>query len=90
MEELQSQTGDDEEPEISNNRKMLLLLGLKGHRRRWCYKIPEAKALIWQKSEAHRAREATCRRCHLPGEGGRKEGETETSALLQSSIIDSQ
>ena len=52
IEELQSQTGDGEEPEIRNSRKMLLLLGLEGHRRRWCYKIPEARALIWQELAA--------------------------------------
>lgn len=51
-EELQSQTGDAEELGISNSRKMLLLLGLEGHRRMWCYKIPEARALIWQELEA--------------------------------------
>lgn len=60
IEELQSQTGDGEEPEISNSRKMLLLLGLEGQRRRWCYKIPEARALIWQEPEAQNTRS------HLP------------------------
>ena len=52
IEELQSQTGDAEELGISNSRKMLLLLGLEGHRRMWCYNIPEARALIWQELEA--------------------------------------
>lgn len=50
--EVQSQTGDAEESGISNSRKMLLLLGLEGHRRMRCYKIPEARALIWQELEA--------------------------------------
>ena len=52
IEELQSQTGDAEESGISNSRKMLLLLGLEGHRRMWCYKIPAARALIWQELKA--------------------------------------
>lgn len=52
IEELQSQTGDAEESGINNSRKMLLLLVLERPRRMWWYKIPAARALIWQELEA--------------------------------------
>ena len=64
------------EPEISNGRKVVLLLSLEGHRRRWGYEIPEARTLLGRRWR-HRAEEATA--------GDATGGERTNSRLLPTS-----